>query len=62
LMGKWRDRVEALHAGNRTRSAWVFTQDATPSFGLAEDKRLTSAHRNWGDQPDLHRHKRRHGA
>ena len=28
----------------------------------AEDKRSTSAHRNWGDQPDLHRHKRRHGA
>ena len=30
-MGKWRDRTEALHAGNRTRSVWIFTQDATPS-------------------------------
>ena len=31
-MGKWRDRTEALHAGNRTRSAGVFTPDATPSL------------------------------
>ncbi len=26
------------------------------------DKRSTSAHRNWGDQPDSHRHSRLHGA
>ncbi len=29
---------------------------------LAEDNRSTSAHLNWGDQPDSHRHKRLHGA
>lgn len=31
-MDKWRDRTEALHAGNRTRSAGTFAQDATPSL------------------------------
>lgn len=29
-MGKWRDRTEALHAGNRTRSAGVFHQTLRP--------------------------------
>ena len=29
---------------------------------LVEDNRSTSAHLNWGDQPDSHRHKRRHRA
>src|SRR6266550_6738044 len=29
---------------------------------MVEDNRSTSAHRNWGDQPDSHRHKRLHGA
>lgn len=29
---------------------------------LVEDKRSTAAHRNWGDQPDSHRHSRLHGA
>ena len=27
-----------------------------------EDNLQLSAHRNWGDQPDLHRHGRRHRA
>ncbi len=31
-MDKWRDRTEALHAGNRTRSRWRFSTDATPSL------------------------------
>jgi hypothetical protein len=61
-MGKWRDRTEALRAGNRTRTAQVFTQDGTPSFGLVEDHRSTSAHRNWGGQTDSHRHQRLHRA
>ena len=30
-----------------------FRQDGTPSLWL-EDNRSTSAHRNWGDQPDSH--------
>jgi len=60
-MGKWRDRAEALHAGNRTRTAKALATDGTPSLML-EDKRSTSAHRNWGDQPDSHRNKRLHGA
>ena len=61
-MGKWRDRTEALRAGNRTRTAQVFTQDGTPSFISVEDNRSTSAHRNWGDQPDSHRRECSHGA
>jgi len=60
-LGKWRDRTEALHAGNRTRTAKAFATDGTPSL-LVEDNRSSSAHRNWGDQPDSHRHKRLHGA
>ncbi len=31
-MGKWRDRTEALHAGNRTRTARAFATDGTPSL------------------------------
>src|SRR6185436_5429328 len=31
-MDKWRDRTEALHAGNRTRTAKAFTTDGTPSL------------------------------
>jgi hypothetical protein len=31
LMGKWRDRAEALHAGNRTRTAKAFATGGTPS-------------------------------
>ena len=31
-MGKWRDRMEALHAGNRTRTATAFAMDGTPSL------------------------------
>ena len=31
-MGKWRDRTEALHAGNRTRTATAFATDSTPSL------------------------------
>src|SRR6266545_7334569 len=31
-MGKWRDRTEALHAGNRTRTATAFATDGTPSL------------------------------
>jgi hypothetical protein len=31
-MGKWRDRAEALHAGNRTRTAKAFARDGTPSL------------------------------
>ena len=31
-MGKWRDRTEALHAGNRTRTAKTFATDGTPSL------------------------------
>src|SRR6266550_2743104 len=31
-MGKWRDRAEALHAGNRTRTAKAFATDDTPAF------------------------------
>ena len=27
-----------------------------------EDNQQSAAHRNWGDQPDSHRHKRLHGA
>ena len=30
--GKWRDRTEALHAGNRTRTAKAFATDGTPSL------------------------------
>ena len=29
---------------------------------MVEDNQQSSAHRNWGDQPDSHRHKRLHGA
>lgn len=43
-MGKWRDRTEALHAGNRTRTAKACATDGTPSL-LLEDNRSTSAHR-----------------
>ena len=32
-MGKWGDRMEALHAGNRTRTAKAFATDGTPSYG-----------------------------
>ncbi len=32
-MGKWHDRTEALHAGNRTRTAKAFATDGTPSYG-----------------------------
>jgi hypothetical protein len=32
MMGKWRDRTEALHAGNRTRTAKAFATDGTPSL------------------------------
>ena len=31
-LGKWRDRTEALHAGNRTRTAKAFTTDGTSSL------------------------------
>jgi hypothetical protein len=31
-MDKWRDRTEALHAGNRTRTAKAFATDGTPSL------------------------------
>jgi hypothetical protein len=31
-MGKWRDRTEALHAGNRTRTAKAYATDGTPSL------------------------------
>ena len=31
-MGKWRDRTEALHAGNRTRTAKACATDGTPSL------------------------------
>jgi len=31
-MGKWRDRTEALHAGNRTRTAKAFATDGSPSL------------------------------
>ena len=31
-MGKWRDRTEALRAGNRTRTAKACATDGTPSF------------------------------
>ena len=31
-LGKWRDRTEAFHAGNRTRTAKAFAADGTPSF------------------------------
>src|ERR1700722_13259317 len=31
-MGKWRDRAEALHAGNRTRTAKALATDGTPSL------------------------------
>src|SRR5437879_8777426 len=31
-MGKWRDRTEVLHAGNRTRTAKAFATDGTPAF------------------------------
>ena len=44
-MDKWRDRAEALHAGNRTRTAKACATDGTPSL-LVEDNRSTSAHRN----------------
>lgn len=46
LMGKWRDRTEALLAGNRTRSAGVFTPDATPSLWWRINDQL-SAHRKF---------------
>ena len=42
-MGKWRDRTEAIHAGNRTRTAKAFATDGTPSL-FVEDNRPTSAH------------------
>ena len=45
MMGKWRDRTEALHAGNRTRTAKAFATNGTPSL-FVEDKRSTSAHQN----------------
>ena len=44
-MDKWRDRAEAFHAGNRTRTAKAFATDGTPSFVLV-DNRSSSAHRN----------------
>jgi hypothetical protein len=46
-MGKWCDRTEALHAGNRTRTAKAFATDGTPSI-LVEDNRSTSAHQRIG--------------
>ncbi len=32
-MGKWRDRAEALHAGNRTRTATAFAETVRPPYG-----------------------------
>ena len=51
-MGKWRDRTEALHAGNRSvgtppQTAEAFAMDGTPSL-LVEDNRSTSAHQKLG--------------
>src|SRR5262249_58501956 len=46
-MDKWRDRTEALHAGNRTRTAKACATDGTPSL-LVEDNRSTSAHQKLG--------------
>lgn len=43
MMDKWRDRTEALHAGNRTRTAKAFATDGMPSL-LVEENRSTSAH------------------
>ena len=60
-MGKWRDRTEALHAGNRTRTAKACATDGTPSLWWRITDHLRPIE-NWGDQPDLHRHKRLHGA
>ena len=60
-MGKWRDRTEALHAGNRTRSASLLRRRRYALL-MVVDNRSTSAHRNWGDQTDLHRYQRRHRA
>jgi len=60
-MGKWRDRTEALHAGNRTRTAKACATDSTPSLWWRITDQLRPI-RNWGDQPDSHRHERLHGA
>ena len=37
-MGKWRDRAEALHAGNRTRTAKAHATDGTPSLWWINDQ------------------------
>jgi len=36
-MGKWRDRAEALHVGNRTRTAKAFATNGTTSLWWITD-------------------------
>ena len=40
---------------------FAFARETVRPPGI-EVHRSTSAHQSWGDQPDLHRHKRRHRA
>ena len=60
-MDKWRDRTEALHAGNRTRTAKASPRTVRPPYWWRINDQLRPI-RNWGGQTDLHRYQRRHGA
>ena len=62
--GRWTsDVIERRHymLGIEPRALGLPLKTLRPPI-LAEDNRSTSAHLNWGDQPDSHRHKRLHGA
>jgi hypothetical protein len=64
-MGKWCRRYGASQAGLEPATPnfrpAALSRWATPPFVWSDNLR-TSAHLNWGDQPDSHRHKRLHGA
>ena len=50
--------IEALARGHKPPRL----SPRTVRLLMVEDNRSSSAHRNWGDQPDSHRHKRLHKA
>ena len=53
-MGKWHDRTEAFHAGNRTRIAKAFATDGAPSLWWITDH-LRPIENGQGDEIRTHR-------
>ena len=64
LDGQVLPQIGVFASGNRTRIAeFAFSGSLTVSnHPCLSDNLQLSAHRNGGDQPDSHRHKRLHGA